>query len=105
LEDDDDDDDDDDNNNNNNTPKEQKGCRKRSNGCKDQLLISTAILQECKRWKKNVCMAWMDCQQATDGVPHSWIIKYLELIGINHKIMFVCFPVVTTHCGCIFTAR
>jgi len=35
-------------------PKEQKGCYSESKGCKDQLLISKAILQECKRWKKFV---------------------------------------------------
>jgi hypothetical protein len=34
-------------------PKEQKGCCSGSKGCKDQLLISKAILQECKRRKKN----------------------------------------------------
>jgi len=43
------------NNNNNNMdnknllPKEQKGCSSsRTKGCKDQLLISKVILQECK---------------------------------------------------------
>jgi hypothetical protein len=35
-------------------PKEKKGCCSGSKGCKDQLLISKAILQECKRRKKNV---------------------------------------------------
>ena len=35
-------------------PKEQKGCCSRSKGCKDQVLISKAILQECKHRKKNV---------------------------------------------------
>jgi len=34
-------------------PKEQKGCCSGSKGCKDQLLISKAILQECTRRKKN----------------------------------------------------
>ena len=34
-------------------PKEQKGFYRGSKGYKDQLLISNAILQECKRWKKN----------------------------------------------------
>jgi hypothetical protein len=33
-------------------PKEQKGCCRGSKGCKDQLLISKVILQECKRKKK-----------------------------------------------------
>ena len=32
--------------------KEQKGCYRGSKGCKDQLLISKAILQECKHTKK-----------------------------------------------------
>ena len=32
-------------------------------------------------------MAWIDCQKAFDRVPHSWIIKSLELIGINKKVI------------------
>ena len=31
-------------------------------------------------------MAWTDYQKAFDRVPHSWIIKSLELIGINNKV-------------------
>ena len=45
------------------------------------------MLQECKRSKKNLCMAWIDYQKAFDRVPHSWIIKSLELIGINNKVI------------------
>jgi hypothetical protein len=52
-----------------------------------QLLISKAILQECKCRNKNLCMAWIDYQKAFDKVPHSWIIKSLELIGINNTII------------------
>jgi hypothetical protein len=68
-------------------PKEKKGCCRESKGCKDQLLISKAILQECKCRKKNLCMAWIDYRKAFDRVPHSLIIKSLELIGINNKII------------------
>ena len=68
-------------------PKEQKGCYRGSKGCKDQLLISKAILQGCKSRKKNLSMAWIDYQKAFDRVPHSWIIKSLELIGINNKVI------------------
>jgi hypothetical protein len=32
-------------------------------------------------------MVWIDYQKAFDRVPHSWIIKSLELIGINNKII------------------
>jgi hypothetical protein len=70
-------------------PKEQKGCCRRSKGCEDQLLISKAILQECKCRKKNLCVAWIDYQKAFDRVPHSWIIKSLQLIGINNKIISI----------------
>jgi len=35
-------------------PNEQKGCCRESKECKYQLLISKAILQECKRRKKIV---------------------------------------------------
>jgi hypothetical protein len=72
-------------------PKEQKGCCKGSKGCKDQLLISKAMLQECKskkkERKKNVRMAWIEYEKAFDSMPHSWIIKSLELIGINDTII------------------
>jgi hypothetical protein len=69
------------------TLKEQKGCCSRTKGCKDQLLISKAILQECKCRKKDFNMAWSDYQKMFDRVPHSWIIKSLELIGINNKVI------------------
>ena len=52
-------------------PKEQKGCYRGSKECKGQLLISKAILQECKGRKKNLSMAWIDYQKAFDRVPHS----------------------------------
>jgi len=32
-------------------------------------------------------MVWIDYQKAFDRVPHSWIIKSLELIGINNKVI------------------
>jgi len=44
-------------------PKEQKRCCSGLEGYKDQLLISEAILQECKR-RKNLCMEWIDYQKA-----------------------------------------
>jgi len=81
-------------------PKEQKGCCRGSKGCKDQLLISKAILQECKHRKENLCMAWIDYQKAFDRVPHSWIIKSLEISGINRYIyIYICrFQNVFLHC-------
>jgi len=49
-------------------PKEQKGCSSGTKGCKDHLLISKVILQECKSRKKSLSMAWNDYQKAFDTV-------------------------------------
>jgi hypothetical protein len=51
------------------------------------LLLSKAILQECKRPPQKKIEFGMDYQTAFDRVPHSWIIKSLELIGINNKVI------------------
>jgi hypothetical protein len=32
-------------------------------------------------------MAGTDYQKAFDRVPHIWIIKFLEIIGINTKVI------------------
>jgi hypothetical protein len=32
-------------------------------------------------------MAWINYQKAFDRVPHSWIIKSAEIIGINTKVI------------------
>ena len=34
-------------------------------------------------------MAWTNYQKAFDSVPHSWIIKSLQLIEINNKMIFL----------------
>jgi len=41
-------------------------------------------------------MAWIDYQRAFDRVPHSWIIKSLELIGINNKVILFTKKVMIT---------
>ncbi|XP_067034849.1 uncharacterized protein [Acropora muricata] len=67
-------------------PEEQKGCRRRSRGTKDQLLIDKAILKDCKRRHTNLAMAWIDYLKAYDMVPHSWIGECLEMFGIAVNI-------------------
>ena len=58
---------------------EQKGCRKKSRGTKDQLLIDKMILNGSKRRKKNLAMAWVGYKKAYDMVPNSWIVECLQL--------------------------
>jgi len=40
-----------------------------------------------KTQEKKMCMVWIDYQKPFDSVPHSWIIKSLELIGNNNKVI------------------
>jgi hypothetical protein len=71
----------------NQMPKEQRECCSGSKGCKDQLQVFRAILQERKSRRKALCMACTDYQKVLDSVLHSWLIRSLELIGINNKII------------------
>jgi hypothetical protein len=88
-------------------PKEQKWYYIGTKGCKDQLLLSNAILQECKCRKKNLSMAWIDYQKAFDRVPHNWKIKSLELFGIYNKVILFTKKVMAywRTCVCLHTAH
>ena len=68
--------------NNNIFPEEQKGCKRKSRGTKDQLLIDKAVLKDCKVRKTNLGMAWIDYRKAFDMVPHSWILECMSMFGI-----------------------
>jgi len=71
-------------------PAEQKGCQPGSEGCQDQLMISKAIYEDCRRRNKNLIIVWIDYQKAFDSVPHSWVEKSIELVGVNSKIVRFC---------------
>ena len=58
---------------------EQKGCRKRSRGTKGQLLVDKMIMRNCKRRSCILGMAWSDCRMAYDLVPHTWLLKCMNL--------------------------
>ena len=63
-------------------PAEQKGCRRKSRGTKDQLLIDNMVLADCKRKHKNLAMEWVDYKKPYDMVPHSWIIETLKMAQV-----------------------
>ena len=67
-------------------PDEQKGNRRNTRGTKDQLLIDKMILKNAKRRHTNLSVAWIDYKKAFDSVPHSWISKVLDMLGINNSI-------------------
>ena len=68
-------------------PPEQRGGKKDSYGCRDQLMINNAILENCKKRKKNLLTAWIDYKKAFDSVPHSWILKYLQMCKIQPGVI------------------
>ena len=61
-------------------PLKQKGCREKSRGTKDQLLIYKTTLHDCRKRHTNLGMAWVDYKKANDMVPHSCILESLELL-------------------------
>ena len=72
--------------NNSILPNEQKGCKRNSYGCKDQLLIDRMILENCRTRGKNLSTAWIDYRKAFDSVPHDWILKTLDLYKVSPVI-------------------
>ena len=41
------------------------------------------ILEDCTSKKKNISTAWIDYQKAFDSVPHSWIMKVMEIYKVS----------------------
>ena len=62
---------------------EQRRRKKDCYGCKDQLMINNAILGNCKKRTKNLSTAWIDYKKAFDIVPHSWILKCLQMYKMH----------------------
>lgn len=69
--------------NNSILPGEQKGCKRNSYGCKDQLLINKMLLENCRSKKRNMSTAWIDYKKAFDSVPHDWILKTLDMYKVS----------------------
>ena len=63
-------------------PEEQKGCKRRSPGTKDRLLIDKTVLKEYKKRHSSLFMTWVDYKRAYDFVLNSWINDCIELFGI-----------------------
>jgi hypothetical protein len=68
---------------NNILTEEQKGCRKHSQGCKEQLIIDSVILKQAEKEKRNLTTCYIDYKKAFDSVPHSWLQKVLEIYKID----------------------
>jgi hypothetical protein len=67
----------------NSPPVQQKGFHPGSKDCKDQLMITKAIYKDCKRRNKILSTAWTDYQKPFNSIPHSWVEKSIELVGVK----------------------
>ena len=63
----------------------QKGIGNGFRGTKHQLLIDKAVIKDSKSRQTNLGMAWIDYKKAYDSVPHSWILKALQLYKVDPK--------------------
>ena len=46
-------------------------------------MINNAILENCKKRKKNLSTAWVDYKKVFDSVPPFWILKCLQMYKIH----------------------
>ncbi|XP_028158192.1 uncharacterized protein LOC114351251 [Ostrinia furnacalis] len=62
---------------------QQKGCRKFSQGCKEQLIIDSVILRQVQRQKRELHSMYIDYRKAYDSVPHTWLLEVLRIYKIH----------------------
>ena len=61
----------------------QNGCKNGSRGTKELLLIDIAISQQVRRSRKDLATCWIDYKKAYDSVPHTWLMRVLQLYKID----------------------
>ena len=66
---------------------EQRGGKKDCYGCKDQLMINNAILENCKKRKKNLSTVLIYYKKAFGSVLHSWILRRMQIYKIHPVLM------------------
>lgn len=66
---------------------EQVGCRNMSFGSKELLTIDSIISKQVTKNKRNVSVAWIDYLKAYDSIPHTWLIKVLEIYKVHPNIV------------------
>ena len=58
-----------------------------SYGCKDQFLINEMLLENSRSSCKNLSNAWIDYRKAFGSIPHSWLLRVLELYKVSPTII------------------
>lgn len=74
---------------NNVLAREQNGSRKGSRGCTEWLVIDSVVARQASKSKRNISIAWIDYKKAFDSVPHSWLLKVMEIYKIDPSLINV----------------
>jgi hypothetical protein len=56
-------------------------------GCKEQLIINSVVLEQAHRDNRNLCVVYIDYRKAFDSVPRSWLVCVLEIYKIDPVII------------------
>jgi hypothetical protein len=65
----------------------QKGRIKNSQGCKEQPIIDSVVLEQAHKDKRKLYIAYIDYCKAFDSVSHSWLIHVLQIYKIDPQII------------------
>ena len=58
-------------------------------GTVDQLIIDNCIMEEVRRHRRNLAVAYYDYKKAYDSVHHDWMLRVFDWIGIPNDIRLV----------------
>ena len=65
----------------------QAAGKRGSWGCSDQLLVSKMIYDQVAGNRRNLVTIWLDYKKAFNGIPHSWLIRSLELAKVPERVI------------------
>nr|CAI5854349.1 unnamed protein product [Callosobruchus analis] len=66
---------------------EQRRSKNGVAGCKENLLIDRCVTQDYVQHKRNLSMAWINYRKAFDTTSHELIVRLLECLSVDNKIM------------------
>ena len=75
---------------------DQRESKPGSMGCIDNLLLDKAILEDAKRNRKSLSCTWIDIQKPYDSVSHNWLIRILEMHGLERTVINIIEKIVKT---------
>ena len=64
---------------------QQKDCKKRSGGAKDQLIIDKAVPKDCTSRKTNLAIRGSTTRRRMTWM-HTWIMECLDMVGVADAV-------------------